>query len=503
MHTDRVTFSFSVGILALVCLPIALFPETAGGVVEAVYAWLARTLGFVYLWAVFAALVFLAWLALGKHGKLRLGGDVPDFSTFSWVAMMFTAGTGGGLLYWAAIEWASYVQTPPFGIEAHSSSAYEWAATYGIFHWGVSAWGIYAFPAVAIAVPFYALRLDHLRLSTGLHALLGARGPDSWPGRLTDLIFMVALIGGTGTSLGLSTPMISACASLLFDLEHTFALDASVTGLCAVLFGASVYRGLEGGIRRMSDLNAWVALAFLGLIVAVGPTLFILKTGTNSIGLVLQNSLRMSLYTDPIAATGFVEDWTVFYWAWWIAYAPFFGLFLTRISRGRTVRQLIFGTMFLGTAGCALFFTVLGNYSMWLQRSGGLDVLGVMEDRGPHAAIAESIATLPLPGLALAVFAAVALISVATTYDSASYSLAAASTRGLTEGNHPARWHRVFWAFTLAVLPVTLMFVGGRSGLQAAVLVVSLPLLFVGALLAVSLLRTLRSLDSEPTSSAR
>jgi len=497
MRTDTATFSASLGLLVVVCLPLALFPESAGGVVEAIYSWLSTSIGFVYQLVVFALVVFLAWLAFGRYGGLRLGADTPDFSTFSWLAMMFTAGTGGGLLYWAAIEWTSYVDTPPFGLEPRSPGAYEWASTYGIFHWGVSAWAIYCFPAVAIAVPFYTKRLGHLRLSTGLHELLGKRGPDSVPARLVDLTFMLALIGGTGTSLGLSTPMISACVSLLLDIPHTFGLDVAITTLCAILFGMSVYRGLEGGIRRMSDLNAWVALGFLALVTVVGPTLFILKTGTNSLGLMIQNGVRMSLWTDPMTNSGFVEDWTVFYWAWWIAYAPFFGLFLTRISRGRTLKQLILGTTLLGTLGCAIFYIVLGNYSMWLQRSDQLDVLKIAANEGPPAAIAASLATLPFASVAIAIFALVALISVATTYDSASYSLATAATRGLKEGDHPARWHRLFWAFALAILPVTLMFVGGRSGLQAAVLVVSLPLLFVGALLGVSLMRTLRALPAE------
>ena len=160
----------------------------------------------------------------------------------------------------------------------------------------------------------------------------------------------------------------------------------------------------------------------------------------------LENFIRLNTWTDPVARTGFIEDMTVFYWAWWIAYGPFMGLFVTRISRGRTVRQLILGMLVLGTLGCALFYAVLGNYSMHLDLSGALPVRDIAAQAGTETAIAQSIGFLPLGPLVLAVFALVAIVFIATTYDSASYCLAASATRNLPEGTHPARWHRLFWA---------------------------------------------------------
>lgn len=505
---DRTAFGVSVGLIVLVCAPLALAPQAGGALVVQAYESLTERFGLIYQWTTLAVTVFLVWLAFSHHGKRRLGPEDsrPDFSIFSWMAMLFCAGIGAGLLYWSTIEWVTYLDKPPFELAPNSTEAVEWAATYGIFHWGISAWALYCFPAVAIAIPYYRQHAPVLRLSTGLHALIGRDGYDRPPARVVDLLFILALVGGTGTSLGLGTPMVAACISEVLGIEQTFGLQVTILLVCVTLFAASVYLGLERGIKPLSDGSILAAIVLLAFILIVGPTNFLLRTGTNSIGLMLENFVRLNTWTDPVARTGFIEDMTVFYWAWWIAYGPFMGLFVTRISRGRTVRQLILGMLVLGTLGCALFYAVLGNYSMHLDLSGALPVRDIAAQAGSETAIAQSIGFLPLGTLVLTVFALVAIVFIATTYDSASYCLAASATRNLPEGTHPARWHRLFWAFAVGILPVTLMFIGQEGGndqlrvIQSATLVVSLPLLVVGALMAVSLMRSLRETEREAES---
>ena len=500
---DRIAFGVSAGLIVLVCLPLALSPQAGGALVVRAYESLAERFGLFYQWATLAVTAFLLWLAFSRHGRLRLGDENsrPDFRLFSWMAMLFCAGIGAGLLYWSTIEWATYLDKPPFGLVPDSTEAVEWAATYGIFHWGISAWALYCFPAVAIAIPYYRQHAPVLRLSTGLHALIGREGYDRPPARVVDVLFILAMVGGTGTSLGLGTPMVAAVISEMFGIEQTFGLQVTILAVCVALFAASVYLGLERGIKPLSDGSVLAAIVLLAFVLMVGPTNFLLRTSTNSIGLMLENFIRLNTWTDPVARTGFIEDMTVFYWAWWIAYGPFMGLFVTRISRGRTVRQLIFGMLILGTLGCAVFYGILGNYSMHLDLSGALPVRDIAASAGSETAIAQSIGILPLGTAALAVFALVAIVFIATTYDSASYCLAASATRNLPEGTHPARWHRLFWAVAVGVLPITLMFIGQEGGndqlrvIQSATLVVSLPLLIVGALMAVSLLRSLRETD--------
>ncbi len=502
---DRLAFGVSSALIVLVCLPLALAPQTGGAFIVRAYEVLTERLGLLYQWATLLVTVFLAWLGMSRHGRQRLGAkdSRPEFHLFSWMAMLFCAGIGSGLLYWATIEWVTYLGKPPFGIVPESTEAVEWAATYGLFHWGVSAWALYCFPAVAIAIPYYRQQAPVLRLSTGLHALIGRDGYEKAPARIVDVLFILALIGGTGTSLGLGTPMVAACISEVTGIEQSFGLSVLILVVCVSLFAVSVYLGLERGIKPLSDGSILAAILLLALVLLVGPTDFMLSASTNSVGLMLENFIRLNTWTDPVARTGFVEDMTVFYWAWWIAYGPFMGLFVTRISRGRTVREVILGMLVLGTLGCTVFYGVLGNYSLHLDLSGDLPVREIAAAGGNETAIAKTIGFLPFGAAALVVFALVAIVFIATTYDSASYCLAAAATRNLPDGSHPARWHRLFWAGAVGVLPVTLLFIGQEDGtdelrvIQSATLVVSLPLLLVGALMAVSLLRSLRRTDDE------
>jgi BCCT family betaine/carnitine transporter len=278
----------------------------------------------------------------------------------------------------------------------------------------------------------------------------------------------------------------------------SLGLQLAVVILCVGLFGLSVYLGLEKGIKRLSDLNVVLALLLIAYVVAVGPTLFILRMGTDSIGFLLHHTVRMLTWTDPIDRSGFVESWTLFYWAWWIAYGPFVGLFVTRISRGRTIRQVILNMVVFGSLGGWAFFIAVGDYALHLELEGLLSVTGIIAAEGRAAAIAQVIGSLPLRGLALAVFGVVSLIFAATTYDSASYSLAAAATSDLGPGADPGRGHRVFWALALGVLPAVLIYARSRMGgdplqvVLSAALVASLPLLGVGVAMGVSLVRSLR-----------
>jgi BCCT family betaine/carnitine transporter len=502
--TDWLMFALTLGVILLACVPIFGMGHGAEGAITGAYDALTRRFGVVYLWYGFGTLIFLCWLAASRYGRVRLGGagTRPEYRTPSWLAMMFCAGVGAGLLYWATIEWGYYIDKPPYGFAPRSPEAIEWAASYGLFHWGPTGWAIQCLPSLAIAYAYYQRKVPYLRLSTGCSALL-PEGVTGARGRALDFLYMLSIIGGAGTSLGLTTPMISAAFADLVGLERTFTLDVAVVVACVAIYGTSAWLGIDRGFKRMSDGAMWLALAFLLFILVVGPTLFILKMATNGIGLVLQNFLRMNTWTDPVRNSGFVENWTVFYWAWWIAYGPFVGLFVTRISRGRSLREIILGMLSFGTLGAGIFFMVLGNYAMHLDLAGVVDVTGLMAKSGEAQAIAAVIASLPLSQLALAAFVLVALVLLATTYDSASYTLASVSTRRLEAGRNPARWNRLFWACALGVVPVTLMFVeGGIKVVLSATIVVSLPLIAVGILLAVSLMRMLRQDEAAPTSRA-
>jgi BCCT family betaine/carnitine transporter len=287
--------------------------------------------------------------------------------------------------------------------------------------------------------------------------------------------------------------MIAACLAWLFGVETGFSLEVVVVMICVGLFVLSVWLGLKRGIKRLSDINMYLALGLLLFILTVGPTVFLLKTSLNGLGVMTQNFVRMNFWTDPFTSSGFVESWTVFYWAWWIAFAPYVGLFITRISGGRTIRQVITGMLIFGSLGSWIFYMIIGNYGLFLQLEGDLDFVAIMNSVSGNAAIVAMLETLPWAAVVIMVFAAVSIIFAATTYDSASYSLASGATLHLSAGDDPARWHRVFWALALAVLPIALMFIGGLKAMQSVLLVVSLPILVVGVLMAVSLVKSLRA----------
>ena len=497
---DWPVFLLAFGGLLGVTVPLMISPEASAVVIDTIYGGLTRYFGPLYLWAGVGCLGFVIYLGLGRYAGVVLGpdGEPAEFSDASWFAMLFCAGIASGLLYWGGIEWAYYYKAPPWGAEVGSPEAILWATSYPLFHWGFTAWAFYALPTVAVAYAFHRRGETSYRLSRACRPLLGDRveGP---LGRVIDVLFIVGILGGASTSLGLSTPMIAEGVSFLSGSTPSFGLEVGIVLSCAVIFATSVYVGLERGIRILSNVNLWMALGLVVFIFLVGDTRFIFKMGTASIGHVFQNFIVMNLWTDPVQETGFVEEWTVFYWAWWIAFAPFVGLFVARISRGRTVRQVVWGTLLMGTAGAWIFFIVLGNYALSLELSGTLPVLAILDSSGGPATIVAVIASLPWPTLSLGVFCVVALLYLATTFDSAAYTIASGASLELGSDGDPDRIHRSFWAVAVALLPVALMGIGGLKSLRMASLVASLPLLVVGCLLAASLVRGLRDeLDKKP-----
>ena len=246
---DRVMFTVVIAVVAAACVPLGLMPERAAAFVSDLYDRLTHNFGFLYQWCAIGTMLFLTWLAAGRFGDVRLGGDGerPDFSTFSWAGMLFCAGSGASLLVWGGVEWITYYNAPPYGAEPRSVEAIEWATAYGPFHWGVTAWSLYALATIAIAYPFYVQRVPHLCTSTSWHALLGPQGHRSIVGRLVNLAAMLGLLGGAGTSLGLIAPMIAAVTAELFGIESSLTLEMGIVVFCVGLFGLSVYLGLERG----------------------------------------------------------------------------------------------------------------------------------------------------------------------------------------------------------------------------------------------------------------
>jgi BCCT family betaine/carnitine transporter len=362
---------------------------------------------------------------------------------------------------------------------------------YGMFHWGPMAWALYSVPALPIAYAFHNRKIPLLRISQACRGVIGKHA-DGPLGKLIDVLFIFGLIGGTGTSLGLGTPIISESISSLFGIERSFGLDAIVIVVWTAIFATSVWLGLDRGIRRLSDINIWLGVFLLAFIFLFGPTLFIIDSFTNSIGLLAANFVQMSFYSDPLRQSSFPQTWTVFYWAWWIAYAPFMGLFVARISRGRTIRGVIAANLVWGSLGCWLFFAAFGNTSLYYELNGVVPVLDIMNGSSPQAAIVAVVEALPMGAFILTLFIVMCFIYSATTLDSSAYTISAVASKNLVAGEaEPRRWNRMFWALALGSVALTLMYLGGLKPLQTAAVIVAVPLVFVIALSVWSLLRWL------------
>lgn len=518
--TDKMIFGLALIVIFAFAVPLVIWPVEGKAALKVAMSWTTKTIGWSFLWLTIGAFAVLVFFAFGRYGHVRFGGAdaTPEFSMPSWLAMLFCAGIGSGVMYWGTIEWAYYYTSPPFGMEAASKEATEWAATYGLFHWGFTAWAVYCIPTLPLAYMYWNRKKSVLRLSHACEGVIGAKCAKGFVGKVIDILFMFGLIGGVSTTIGLGTPMLSAGLAELFDIERSFTLDVIVICVWGLIFGFSVYSGLSKGIKVLSDINIWLIGILLGCVFAFGPTIFVLDTFTNSIGILFQNFIQMSFYLDPVtkaenflAATDegasyvsaggtFPEWWTIFYWAWWVAYAPFMGLFVARISRGRTIRQLIGAELLGGSIGCWVFFALLGNTALFFQLEGSLDLTGMVSaGQTPDAIIATVYAigdrVLPLGTVLVLVFVVLAFIFGATTMDSSAYTLASVASEDTGEAKEPARWHRFFWALTLAFVALALLYAGGAdalSALQAASVVVAVPLIPILVLMVLSLFRWLR-----------
>ncbi|MDB1144993.1 MAG: BCCT family transporter [Alcaligenaceae bacterium] len=497
---DKFTFFGVLVILLGVTLPLLFFPEQGAYWVNEVKRFVTDKLGNVYLAFGVVSVIFVIYISFSDIGNIKLGKpeDEIEFKTSSWAAMMFCGGIGGDILYWSVLEWSYYYQGPPFGVEAGTAEAIKWASTYGIFHWGPVAWSIYLVPAVSIAYFAHVRNSPVLKVSQSLMPLFGEKLSKSNWGRLVDIFFIFGMIGGGATSLGLAAPLITQGMHELFGTSTEIGMQLFVLLMTTALFAYSAYQGLKSGIQKLSNINLYLAIAFLLFVICVGPTTFMFNAGLEGIGRSLSNMVEMMTWTEAFGDfgqfgfkdTNFPGDWTVFYWAWWLVFAPTIGLFIAKISRGRTIRQMALGSIFFGSLGCACFFVVLGNYGLYTHLSGQLDVINLLNTEGATPTIFAILHTLPMDGVVIAIFTALALIFSATTFDSISYILASVVQHEVDD--EPIRWNRLFWAFTLCLMPATIMFMGDLSTLQTASIFAGAPLLLIMSLMMISTIKATR-----------
>lgn len=464
----------------LLCILLILRPIEAGQAIANFKTSITQILSPFYLWLGFAVVIYLGFFSFSKYGNIRFGGEKPEYSTFSWIVMMFCAGMGSSMMYWAAIEWIYYYSAPPMGVEPFSVLAGELSLVYGNFHWSITAWALYAVGAVALAQRYYIRKRPGLSLTGCVDNIIGEKAAKGVWGKIIDIIFVFGILGGHATTLAFGVPMLCNNFSALTGINVSFTMQVVMMLLVTLIFVASSWIGLEKGLKNLSDYNAYIAIALAIFVLVFGPTLFQIKSLTNSLGYMFQNFIHMSLWTDFIRGGGFPEAWTSFYWAWWLGLGPWMWVFTTRISKGRTMREMILGMVICGSLGCWLYFGTIGSFGFYQQMHGNLDLINILKTQGGESAISALVLSLPFGKILLAVWFIVGIVFLATTMDSSSYTLAASTTKNLEVGADPARWFKMFWSGILISTPLAFMFAkASLTALQSLAVLTAVPIAFL------------------------
>jgi BCCT family betaine/carnitine transporter len=484
-------------VTAIIGVLLSLFPKSGKAVVDSLFGILTHNFKWLFLLFGLFCVLFLIWLAFSKWGDIKLGNpeDKPEFSTYAWASMIFCAGIGIAIVYWAFIEPVYYLNSSILHVDPTTQKGLlgELAGMYGQFHWGITPWAIYALPTFPIAYAIHVKKIPALRLSAACRGIIGNKA-DGPLGKLIDIVVIFGMIGGVGTSLGLAVPLGTALVANMTGLPESFSLQIIILLVWTALFTVTVWAGLKKGIAKLASLNTYIAYFLLIYVFIIGPTTFILNTWCNSLGLMLSDFFKLSLWTDPISNGGFPEGWTVFYWAWWVAYAPMMGLFVARISKGRTIRQVVFGELVYGSLGCWVFFAIWGGYAIHLQTSGALDVYSILKESGWSNNVTIVAILNAMPGakyIFIPVFTILCSIFLATTLNSAAYTLSSQVTKNITGDQEPPRWNRTLWGLLLGLLALGLLSTGALKAVQLSSIIVALPLIPVLLLMIFSLMKWL------------
>jgi len=480
-------FRISLFLVAALVVAAGFAPKPFEEMSTTALAAVIQHAGWLYLLIVFLTLVFLGYLAFGPLAKLRIGGRdaEPEFSNPIWLAMLFAAGMGIGLVFWGAAEPISHVVTPPEGLPPKTPEAARAAMRYTFFHWGLHPWAIYALMGLAFAW-FQYNRNGRGMMSDLLQPVIGDlhRG---WVGRMVNVVAVVATAIGVATTLGFGTLQISAGMARVFGLPGGLGLQLTVITACFACYMVSSASGVNRGIKWLSTFNLGLAGVLMLAVALLGPTSFIFDTFTTSLGSYLDRLIAMSLRMAPFSASTWVADWTIFYWAWWISWSPFVGAFIARVSYGRTVREFVLGVVVAPSLLGFAWFAVFGGTALWEQIFGGVDMAGALAI-GYETVLFRMYDALPFSALLSSVTIVLLVIFFVTSADSAVLVLGSMSSE--SPGDPPLA-RKFAWGIAIALIAVAMLMAGGLTALQTLITVAALPFALLMVAVMVGLQRVL------------
>ncbi len=455
----------SAVLLIIVAMSI-MYPEASEKVLQSIYGPFAKHTGMLYLWVTFGMIALAAYFSVSRFGSIRFGepGEKPEFRNSAWLAMMFCSGVAGAVLFWSIVEPLWNIAAPPQYAAPLSREAFDWSLSYVLLHWGPVTWPWYGVIALPICYMFYRLKKPVLRISAVAEPVIGEKAANGWFGRTLEIMFIVGLIFSNTAVMGVSLPIVAQAFATLTGMDptvNTFNIQVGFLIVSTILFTTSVTVGLKRGIQVLSYANVFIALGMIFFVFFTGPTTQILNSFTNSFGLMCDNFFKMLFWTSPWAESSFPQDWTIFYALWMASYGPFMGLFIARISRGRTVRQVVLMSILGGMGGSFLIHGVFGSYTLHAQMTGLVDAVGILKANGGPAALIAVLQTIPGHSLMLVGYCVFSTIFLATSVDSSAYIIACSATRKLTAGADPSLFSRFFWAVIQGGLALAVISLGG------------------------------------------
>ncbi len=465
----------------------AIFSGPAGILFAAIQGWIVASAGWFYVLAVAGFMIFVVAVALSGHGRVKLGPDhsEPDYSYTSWFAMLFSAGMGIGLMFFGVAEPVMHYVSPPVG-EPQTVEAAREAMKITFFHWGMHAWAIYA--VVALSLAYFAFRHDlPLTIRSSLYPLIGDRiyGPI---GHTVDIFAVLGTIFGVATSLGFGVIQINAGLEYLFGVPNNLPVQVLLITVITAIATVSVGLGLDAGIRRISVLNMILAGGLLAFVLIAGPTIYLLQTLVQNTGNYLTNLMHMTFNLYAYEPNEWIGGWTLFYWGWWIAWAPFVGMFIARVSRGRTIREFTVGVLMVPLGFTLMWMTFFGNTALHMIMVQGITELADAVAIDTSVALFQFFEHLPLSSVTALIATLLVVTFFVTSSDSGSLVVDILTSGGRDDS---PTWQRIFWAIVEGVVAASLLVAGGLAALQTAAIASALPFTVVMILMCWGLLTSL------------
>ena len=452
----------------------SLFGELAGEVFNQLQSFITHRFRWLFIILMNVTVVFSLYIALSRYGDIRLGHQTehPEYSLLSWFGMLFSAGIGIGLLYWGTAEPLYHFMSPPMG-QAETVEAAKQAMSISFLHWGIHAWALYCVVALSLAYFHYRRGLP-LSIRSVLYPLIGQKIYGKW-GHVVDTLAVFGTMFGVVTSLGLGAMQINAGFSNVFGIPNNVPVQLCLIAIITAMATLSVMMGLDKGIKRLSDINIVLTVLLLGFMLFFGPTQFIIDSFIENIGNYVSQLIPLGFWSEAYSNTDWQANWTIFYWAWWVSWSPFVGIFVARISRGRTIREFIFGVLFIPMLLLFFWFTTFGGSAVHMELMGNYGLIeAVKADYG--SAIFKLIEYYPLTKPLTLVIVVMIMLWFVTSSDSASLVIDMLTAGGDT---NPPKIQRLFWALSQGVIAAVLLVAGGLSALQAVAIIAGFPFAIV------------------------